>query len=885
MRTAKRFLTVLALLALCLTLMAVSAFATDVVDSGTCGDNLTWELTDSGSLWIRGTGEMWDFMHGLGYGPWYDDSYYDTDDSDAGNDRIQFIFIDDGVTSIGECAFFGCDNALGVRMADSVTRIGAEAFKNCDNLSGVLMSDNVVSIGSDAFMNCVSLQSINLPSKLERILTGTFRGCRSLAEIAVPNSVTEIWDSAFSGCESLSYLSLPAGLTRVADWAFRGCTALTDVYYAGTESDWQNIRIDNNMNDAILNAKIHAGIAGVGDCGDWDGGLYWKLTGDGVMTIYGTGYWFEPEDNRDVPWYPIRDGIKKLIVSDEVESIQYMYDCDNLTEIILPDDILIWYGFSDCDGLTSLTLPTGAILSYFAFADCDGLTDVVLSDGTSAMALDCFGSCDNLKNISIPTTVTYIGWGAFDGCESLTNVYYTGSEQDWAEIRIERDNAPLLNATIHYNVKRCTVNYDADGGSGAPKAVTVAAGSKVTVSSTVPTLAGFKLKGWSLNKDGSGTIYKAGDKITVNGDMTLYAVWERIAATPKIATAENVYNGVKLTWKAASGAEKYQIYVKTASSGWKSVGYTSGTTFTWTGATSGVTYTFSVRCVSDDGKVHTSGFDSTGKTIQFIARPSIGKVENTAEGIKISWNKVPGAAKYKLVVKENGGSWKTIWNTVKDTYTWTGAESGKTYTFAIRCTTADGKSYTSAFDSTGKTIKYVAQPSINKVANTVNGVAIAWNKVPGAAKYKIVVKTATSGWKTIGYSTGSTFTWTGAESGVTYTFGIRCVTSDGKTYTSSFDSVGKSIKYVAAPQIAKLEKTSTGIKITWNKVTGAEKYKLVVKEPGGSWKTIWNTIKTSYTWTGAEKGKTYIFSIRCINADNTKYTSSWNSTGWTIKFS
>ena len=357
-----------------------------------------------------------------------------------------------------------------------------------------------------------------------------------------------------------------------------------------------------------------------------------------------------------------------------------------------------------------------------------------------------------------------------------------------------------------------------------------------------------------------------------------------VLETPKISKLENKYDGVKLTWKAIPGAAKYKLVVKEPGGKWKTIRYTTGTTYTWTGAVSGKTYTFGVCCVTSDGKTATSGFDATGKTIKFIARPSIASLQNTATGVKITWNAIPGAAKYKLVVKEPGGSWKTIRYTANTSYTWTGAVSGKTYTFGVACVTSDGKTVTSAFDATGKTIQYIARPSIYKIVNTAGGVAIAWNKIPGAAKYKIVVKTATSGWKTIAYSTGSTYTWAGATSGVTYTFGIVCVTADGKTVTSAFDSTGKTIKHVGCPKIAKLEKTSTGIKVTWDKVVGAAKYKLIVKEEGGSWKTIWNTINSSYTWTGAVKGKTYIFSLRCITADGKSYTSGWNSTGWTIKY-
>ena len=264
----------------------------------------------------------------------------------------------------------------------------------------------------------------------------------------------------------------------------------------------------------------------------------------------------------------------------------------------------------------------------------------------------------------------------------------------------------------------------------------------------------------------------------------------KYVAQPSISRLENTSKGVHLIWNAVPGAAKYKVVVKTATSGWKTVGYTSGNHITWTGAESGVSYTFGICCVTSDGKTATSSFDATGKTIRFIARPTIAAVQNTAEGIKITWKAVPGAAKYKLVVKTPGSSWKTIWNTVGTSYTWTGAESGKTYTFGICCTTADGKRYTSAFDSIGKTIKYIAEPGFSSLKSTASGVKLTWKKVPGAVMYKIVVKTATSGWKTVGYTAGNNFTWAGATEGVTYTFGIRCVSVDGKTDMSSFNTTG-----------------------------------------------------------------------------------------------
>ena len=835
--------------------------------------------------------------------------------------RLRSITLGDDLLEIGNYAFKNCSAASTITFGNSLTTIGVEAFENCSSVNSIILPDSLTGMGQyvfyncDAltsvtfgtgpasaprygFANCNSLKSISLGGALS-IENGAFADCYSLSTITWGDSLESIlfgdhWDGrqwgkgAFDGCTSLTTIAIPSTVTEVGAWTFCGCTGVKSI-------------------------KTGNGVTSIGNGAFKNCSAATTLTiGSGVLSIGAEAF-----ENCDA--------LTKVTIPDNVlEMGQYaFYDSDGLTTVVIGDGVLTVprYGFAECDKLKSVdigaatAIDTGAFFNCVSLTDvktgvslqetyhndywdgrqwgkgaferCTALTEIMLPYSLITLGRGAFYECTSLTDVHFGKSLQTIDWAAFYGCSQLSTIHYAGTSSDWSYVTIKDDdnaNSPIYGASFVYNSKPLTLTYSANSGTGAPSSVRAAYGDYVIISSTVPTLPGFKLKGWCLNKNGSGTLYQPGEIFFVSGNQTLYAVWERIAATPKISKAENAYNGVKLTWKAAAGAEKYQLFVKTASSGWKSIGYTSGTTFTWKNAASGTTYTFGIRCVTTDGKVYTSAFDSTGKTIKFIARPTIAKLENTAEGIKINWNKIPGAAKYRLVVKESGGSWKVIWNTVKDNYTWTGAQSGKTYTFGIRCTTADGKSYTSAFDSTGKTIKYVAQPSINKVANTVNGVAIAWDKVPGAAKYKIVVKTATSGWKTLGYSTGSTYTWTGAESGVTYTFGIRCVTSDGKTYTSSFDSVGKSIKHIAAPKIAKLEKTSTGIKITWNKAAGAEKYKLVVKEPGGSWKTIWNTVKTSYTWTGAVKGKTYIFSIRCINADNTKYTSSWNSTGWTIKY-
>ena len=264
-----------------------------------------------------------------------------------------------------------------------------------------------------------------------------------------------------------------------------------------------------------------------------------------------------------------------------------------------------------------------------------------------------------------------------------------------------------------------------------------------------------------------------------------------------------------------------------------------------------------------------------------LATPAITKLENTTTGVKITWGKVNGAERYRVYVKTTGG-WQNIGHTTDNSFSWTGAVSGETYTFTIRCVNAANNAFTSDHNATGWKLTYVAAPKISKLENTNTGIKITWAKVTGAEKYGVFVMTE-NGWKGIGTTTGTSFTWTGAESGKTYTFTLRAMNAAGNSFISAYDTTGWSQTFVATPSIGKLESTTSGIKISWNAVAGAGKYGLFVKTESG-WKGIGTTTGTSFTWTGAEAGKTYSFTIRAMNAAGNTFISGYSNTGWSHKY-
>lgn len=144
-----------------------------LIASGTCGDNLSWELSCDSVLTISGDGAMTNYNFVSPHAPWY--SY---------NSAIKSIIINDGVTSIGQFAFYNCE-AISVSMPSSVTEIATQAFRECHELTDVQIPENVTTIGYSAFMGCVSLTSIFIPHSITNIGGSAFGECYGMISINV----------------------------------------------------------------------------------------------------------------------------------------------------------------------------------------------------------------------------------------------------------------------------------------------------------------------------------------------------------------------------------------------------------------------------------------------------------------------------------------------------------------------------------------------------------------------------------------------------------------------------------------------------------------------------------------------------------------------------
>ena len=180
--------------------------------SGTTG-GCTWTLNGT-ELTISGNGAMAAYRYNSTL-PW--------------GKSITKVTITEGVTSIGEYAFYKCSSLTSVNIGNSVTSIGGYAFNGCTSLTSVTIPDSVTSIGGNAFNGCTSLTSVTIPDSVTSIGEGAFRGCTSLTSVTIPDSVTSIEMYAFRGCTRLTSVTIPDSVTSIGEYAFYDCTGLTSV--------------------------------------------------------------------------------------------------------------------------------------------------------------------------------------------------------------------------------------------------------------------------------------------------------------------------------------------------------------------------------------------------------------------------------------------------------------------------------------------------------------------------------------------------------------------------------------------------------------------------------------------------------------------------------
>lgn len=357
---------------------------------------------------------------------------------------------EDGVFYIGEYLIDTKENISGnytVKAGTSV--IGSCAFYGCTALESITVPESVDVIHENTFNGCTSLKSVNLPDSVWSIGHKAFSGCTALESFTVPESTSVIQFSSFANCTSLKSITVPTKVIQIESYAFSGCTALTDVYYGGTQTQWDKVTIDAG-NTPLLNAEIHVEVFS-GESVAVDGVTY--TFNDGTMLVTGSGM-----VGCEYVWkdYFDKDLLTEVIVGEGVDYIaaEAFKDCANLNTVILGENVtgINDRAFENCTSLENIDL--GSSITYFggydygcpfvntayyndesnwkdgilyigkylidAKSDISGNVDIF--NGTEIIAGAAFYGCSELEAVTIPDSVTHICEFAFGECAKLNNI-------------------------------------------------------------------------------------------------------------------------------------------------------------------------------------------------------------------------------------------------------------------------------------------------------------------------------------------------------------------------------------------------------------------------------------------------------------------------------
>jgi len=460
---------------------------TDMIENGTCGKNLHWNLTEDGTLTIGGTGNMQSDAAAL----W-----------NTCAEQVRVLVLEEGVHYVSASAFTGCTHLRTVTIRSNGIRIGERAFRGLPALTEVLFENNTdtaVFIDAEAFTGCVSLQTVRFPASLRRIGPKAFANCTSLTSLYLPDALEHIGAYAFSGCSSVRFLRFGEQVTNLGTGAFSGCTGLPAVRLPGSLTELKDLtfadcpelisvilpesltrigalafdrcpgllrsawmkshvtvaepayRCGDKMTCFIdTNAVLHfRGKGAMWSRSDWqnESGTSDVLLSrvravvfEGNITSVGTGAFSGmtmpsltlPESVTTVREAAFRDSrIPRIVLPDGLIRIgRSAFEGSLLRSIRLPDSVkdLGEKAFRGCAELRIVRMDTSAveILHERTFEKCTALTSVTLPRGLRRIDPFVFRDCGSLEQIAVPDAVLLDNY-AFFNCMKLRTVVLPNS--------------------------------------------------------------------------------------------------------------------------------------------------------------------------------------------------------------------------------------------------------------------------------------------------------------------------------------------------------------------------------------------------------------------------------------------------------------------------
>ena len=480
----------------------------------------TLNFCDS-TLTVSGTGAMLNW--GPSTMPWYSNRNF-----------ISNVIIEDGVTTVGNYAFYYHSNMKSVIIGNSVTSIGISAFDNCTNLKTLTMGNSVMIIENTAFRSCSSITSVTIPNLVTSIGNSAFQNCFSLTTVNFNATNCTFMSNSnsnpvFLNCNSFTTLNIGNNVTNIPDFAFSGCYCLTPVEipnsviaigsYAFNEVGFFAFSSCNSFTSVVIpNSVISIGVGAFMNCTH----LSSVTIGNSVTTI---------ESSTFFNCY----NLSSVTFGNSVNLIEgYAFaNCHALPEIMIPNSVITIgvAAFNNCNSATSLTIGNSVVtINGAAFEKCSSLSEIT-SYPTIPPTITFYNTFDFVSK-SIPVYVpcsslsdyqTASYWNSFTNFQSLMGEEYTINATAGANGTISPSgNVPVncgANQTFTFTPANSCYEIDQVLVDNVNNPAAVAAGSytftNVTANHTISVT--FKIKTYTINATAgaNGTISPSGN-VSVN---------------------------------------------------------------------------------------------------------------------------------------------------------------------------------------------------------------------------------------------------------------------------------------------------------------------------------------------------------------------------------
>ena len=336
-------------------------------------------------------------------------------------------------------------------------------------------------------------------------------------------------------------------------------------------------------------------------------------------------------------------------------------------------------------------------------------------------------------------------------------------------------------------------------------------------------------------------------------------------AAPVITGISGTETSVKLTWKAVSGANRYHIYRKTASTDWQKIGISETTGYTDASAQTDTTYLYAIRSIHIENGAEVRSERS--QPVTRVGRPKLTELKESSGGSLLKWGAVDSAAGYEVYRRTSGAEdWKPMERVTGTSYTDSTAKFGTKYYYSVRAYCANGNSTFFSAYSAGKSLKRtVATPKVTAFSGTGTTVTLQWNKVSGAKRYRVQRMETGGKWKTLASTDKLSYRDKSANAYKTYRYRVCAVRESGGKTTYGMGQV-PGLQRPGKTRLTAAVNETAGIRISWQAVDSVKKYRVYRKSAGASKWTVLkkSTVKSSFTDETASSGKKYTYSIRTI---------------------